>query len=66
MKPLEDTESQYTPILVTHHVPMVMRPTSAAGTRQVMQTLGRRYVRTINHTYRRSTLWGRIAITQAW
>ena len=53
-------------VLMTNHVHLLMTPTSVAGTSQVMQTLGRRYVRTINHTYRRSTLWGRIAITQAW
>lgn len=33
-------------------------PTSALGITGVMQTLGRRYVRYINHSYRRSgTLW---------
>ena len=45
-------------VLMTHHVHRLMTPTSAAGTTRVMQTLGRRYVRYVNHTYRRSgTLW---------
>jgi putative transposase len=45
-------------VLMTHHVHRLMTPTSAAGTRRVLQTLGRRYVRYIHHTYRRSgTLW---------
>jgi len=38
-------------VLMTNHVHLLMTPTSAAGTSQVMQTLGRRYVRYINHTY---------------
>jgi putative transposase len=43
---------------MTNHVHMLMTPTSVAGISRVMQTLGRRYVRYINHTYRRSgTLW---------
>ncbi|MGH8488342.1 MAG: transposase [Gammaproteobacteria bacterium] len=43
---------------MTNHVHLLMTPASAAGTSRVMQTLGRRYVRYINHTYRRSgTLW---------
>ncbi len=45
-------------VLMTNHVHLFMTPTSAAGTSRVMQTLGRRYVRYINPTYRRSgTLW---------
>ncbi|MGH8628143.1 MAG: transposase [Gammaproteobacteria bacterium] len=45
-------------VLMTNHVHLLMTPTSAAGMSQVMQTLGRRYVRYINYTYRRSgTLW---------
>ena len=45
-------------VLMTNHVHLLMTPTSAPGISRVMQTLGRRYVRTINHTYRRSgTLW---------
>jgi DNA anti-recombination protein RmuC len=33
---------------------MLMTPTSAAGTRRVMQMLGRRYVRYINHAYQKN------------
>ncbi len=45
-------------VLMTNHVHLLMTPRSALGISRVMQTLGRRYVRTINHTYRRSgTLW---------
>ncbi|MGH9894727.1 MAG: transposase [bacterium] len=45
-------------VLMTNHVHLLMMPSSAAGTRRVMQTLGRRYVRYVNHIYRRSgTLW---------
>ncbi len=40
-------------VLMTHHVPYGDDATSAAGTRRVLQTLGRRYVRYINHAYRR-------------
>jgi hypothetical protein len=38
-------------VLMTHHVPYGDDATSAAGTRRVLQTLGRRYVRTINPAY---------------
>jgi putative transposase len=41
-------------VLMTHPVHLLMTPSSAAGTSRVMQTLGRRYARYINHTYRRS------------
>jgi putative transposase len=45
-------------VLMTNHVHLLMTPTSVAGMSQVMQMLGRRYVRYINYTYRRSgTLW---------
>jgi REP-associated tyrosine transposase len=45
-------------VLMTHPVHRLMMPTSAAGTRRVLQTLGRRYVRYINPAYRQSgTLW---------
>jgi putative transposase len=36
-------------VLMTHHVHRLMTPTSAAGTSRAMQTLGRCYVRYINH-----------------
>ena len=45
-------------VLMTNHVHLLMTPASAAGLTGVMQTLGRRYVRYINHSYRWSgTLW---------
>jgi putative transposase len=45
-------------VLMINHVHLLMMPTSVAGTSQVMQMLGRRYVRYINYTYLRSgTLW---------
>ena len=45
-------------VLMTNHVHVLMTPTSATGISRVLQTLGRRYVRYINQTYRRSgTLW---------
>lgn len=45
-------------VLMTNHVHLLLTPAAMAGVSQVMQTLGRRYVRYINHTYRRSgTLW---------
>ena len=43
---------------MTHHAHGLMTPTSTTGIGRVTQTLGRRYVRYINQTYRRSgTLW---------
>src|SRR5918999_5575883 len=56
----ENTESSvHAYALMTNHVHLLMTPISTAGTSRVMQTLGRRYVQYINHTYRRSgTLWG--------
>ena len=45
-------------VLMTNHVHLLLTPAAMTGVSQVMQTLGRRYVRYINHTYRRSgTLW---------
>ena len=45
-------------VLMTNHVHLLLTPATTTGVSQVMQTLGRRYVRYINHTYRRSgTLW---------
>jgi putative transposase len=43
-----------TDVLMTNHVHVLMTPTLATGIGRVMQTLGRRYVRYINPTYRRS------------
>jgi len=40
-------------VLMTNHVHLLMTSTPAEGTSQVVQTLGRRYVRYINHAYRR-------------
>ncbi len=45
-------------VLMTNHVHLLLTPASVTAVSRVMQTLGRRYVRYINHTYRRSgTLW---------
>lgn len=45
-------------VLMTNHVHMLMTPQTPAGIGKVMQSLGRRYVRYFNDTYRRSgTLW---------
>ena len=45
-------------VLMTNHVHLLMQPEDEAGISRVMQSLGRRYVQYINHTYRRSgTLW---------
>lgn len=45
-------------VLMTNHVHLLMTPTTKTGVSQVMQSLGRFYVRYINQTYQRSgTLW---------
>jgi len=45
-------------ILMTNHVHLLMQPDDEVGITRVMQSIGRRYVQYINHTYRRSgTLW---------
>ncbi|OGI56374.1 MAG: transposase, partial [Candidatus Muproteobacteria bacterium RIFCSPHIGHO2_02_FULL_60_13] len=45
-------------VLMTNHVHLLLTPMSEHGVSHLMQDLGRKYVRYINHTYRRSgTLW---------
>ncbi|WP_416307551.1 transposase [Neptunicella sp. SCSIO 80796] len=45
-------------ILMTNHVHLLMTPDTEKGVSQLMQSLGRYYVRYINQTYKRSgTLW---------
>ncbi len=45
-------------VLMTNHVHLLITPLTEYGISEVMQSLGRRYVRYINHEYRRSgTLW---------
>ena len=45
-------------VLMTNHTHLLMTPSNESGVSRLMQTLGRRYVRYINHTYQRSgTLW---------
>jgi len=45
-------------VLMTNHVHVLMTPETPAGIGRVMQSVGRRYVRYFNDTYRRSgTLW---------
>ncbi|MFV2030931.1 MAG: transposase [Gammaproteobacteria bacterium] len=45
-------------VLMTNHVHLLATPGQAYGITHLMQDLGRKYVRYINHTYRRSgTLW---------
>lgn len=45
-------------VLMTNHVHLLMTPTTPFGVTHVMQDLGRKYVRYINHTYKRTgTLW---------
>ena len=45
-------------VLMTNHVHLLMTPCTSSGASQLMQSLGRYYVRYINQTYRRSgTLW---------
>jgi putative transposase len=45
-------------VLMTNHVHLLATPDAAAGVPAMMQALGRRYVRHVNRTYRRTgTLW---------
>ena len=45
-------------VLMSNHVHLLLTPPSPAQASRLMQALGRRYVRYVNHTYRRSgTLW---------
>ncbi len=45
-------------VLMTNHVHLLMTPSTKTGISQLMQSLGRYYVRYINKTYNRSgTLW---------
>jgi putative transposase len=45
-------------VLMTHHLQLLTTPMMEHEISQCMQALGRRYVRYINHTYKRSgTLW---------
>ena len=45
-------------VLMTNHVHLLMKPETEQGVSQVMQALGRYYVRYINQTYGRTgTLW---------
>lgn len=45
-------------VLMTNHVHLLLSPSNKEGIGQVLQHLGRRYVRYINHVYRRTgTLW---------
>jgi len=48
----------YAYVLMTNHVHLLVEPASLGGLGEFMQSVGRRYVRYINETYRRSgTLW---------
>jgi putative transposase len=45
-------------VLMTNHVHLLMTPETEKGVSQLMQSLGRHYVRCINKTYQRTgTLW---------
>ena len=45
-------------VLMTNHVHLLVTPSDAIGCGKMMQSLGRKYVRYVNLTYRRSgTLW---------
>ena len=45
-------------VFMTNHVHLLVTPTISSGVSKMMQSLGRRYVRYFNHTYRRTgTLW---------
>ena len=45
-------------VLMTNHVHLLITPSTEFGLSHVMQDLGRKYVRYINHTYKRTgTLW---------
>lgn len=48
----------HTYVLITNHVHLLMTPMQMHGVSHLMQDVGRKYVRYINHTYRRTgTLW---------
>lgn len=50
--------SLYAYVLMTNHVHLLLEPTQAGDLGRFMQSVGRRYVRYVNDTYRRSgTLW---------
>ena len=45
-------------VFMTNHVHLLMTPETKDGISKLMQSLGRRYVRYFNYTYKRSgTLW---------
>jgi len=45
-------------VLMTNHVHLLLTPATEKGVSQLMQSLGRYYVRYVNHTYNRTgTLW---------
>jgi putative transposase len=45
-------------VLMTNHVHLLVTPMAAHGVSHLMQDVGRKYVRYVNHTYHRSgTLW---------
>jgi len=45
-------------VFMTNHVHLLLTPATSSGVSAMMQSLGRRYVRYFNHTYRRTgTLW---------
>jgi len=45
-------------VLMTNHVHLLVTPSTEGGLARLMQSVGRRYVRYVNSTYRRSgTLW---------
>lgn len=45
-------------VLMTNHVHLLLTPERPAAPSRVLQSVGRRYVRYVNHVYRRSgTLW---------
>ncbi|MDN3637572.1 transposase [Simiduia curdlanivorans] len=45
-------------VFMTNHVHLLVTPETSAGVSQLMQALGRHYVRHFNYTYRRTgTLW---------
>jgi len=45
-------------VFMTNHVHLLVTPSTASGVSRMMQSLGQRYVRYFNYTYRRTgTLW---------
>lgn len=48
----------HTYVLMTNHVHLLLTPSTGNGVSSLMQSIGRRYVRYVNKTYRRTgTLW---------